>query len=173
MENFWQGLRCEVMVPCIAPCGKNRPGQGSFEVEKLIAFKGQEMSKFPCMVSGCNQLQDIDQLLRNAPPSQPHPQQMLGEQLTNVQGELRQIRTELAVREDRDKQRFEILTNNQRIILSQVDQQFAWLMQMLIDEAKDGPRLFSFQPVDPGFGDRPKWMAAKFRLTLWCEHDKF
>jgi hypothetical protein len=45
-------------------------------------------------------------------------------------------------------------------------------MQMLIDEAKDGPRLFSFKPIEPGFLDRPKWLSAKFQLTLWCEHAK-
>lgn len=36
----------------------------------------------------------------------------------------------------------------------------------------DGSRLFSFQPVDPGFFDRPKWINQKFRLTLWCEHSR-
>ncbi|MEO0869472.1 MAG: hypothetical protein AAFY17_13730 [Cyanobacteria bacterium J06642_11] len=41
---------------------------------------------------------------------------------------------------------------------------------MLTDEAKDGPRLFSFKLLDPGFFDRPKWVSAKFQLTLWCEH---
>jgi hypothetical protein len=56
--------------------------------------------------------------------------------------------------------------------MSQIDQQFADLMTMLTDEAKDGPRLFSFKPVDPGFFDRPKWMSAKFQITLWCEHSR-
>jgi hypothetical protein len=45
-------------------------------------------------------------------------------------------------------------------------------MQALTDEAKDGPRLFSFQPVEPGFFDRPDWISRKFRLTLWCEHSR-
>ena len=43
---------------------------------------------------------------------------------------------------------------------------------MLIDEAKEGPRLFSFKPVSPGFFDRPNWIAEKFQLTLWCEHSR-
>ena len=41
VENFWEGLRCEVMVPCMEPCGKKFPGTGLFEVQKLIAFKRQ------------------------------------------------------------------------------------------------------------------------------------
>jgi hypothetical protein len=70
----------------------------------------------------------------------------------------------------RDQERFQRLSQEQRTILSQVDQEFAALMQMLIDEAKDGPRLFSFKPIEPGFLDRPRWINAKFQLTLWCEH---
>jgi Leucine-rich repeat (LRR) protein len=63
VENFWKGLRCEVTVPCTAPCGMGTPGTGLFEVEKLITFKRQGMQLFPCYVSGCNQAQDIDGLL--------------------------------------------------------------------------------------------------------------
>ncbi len=32
VESFWEGLRCDVMVPCITPCGINEPGTGLFEV---------------------------------------------------------------------------------------------------------------------------------------------
>lgn len=28
----------------------------------------------------------------------------------------------------------------------------------------------SFKPIDPKFFDKPKWISAKFQLTLWCEH---
>ena len=57
-------------------------------------------------------------------------------------------------------------------ILSKVDDAFTGLMHRLTDEAKEGPRLFSFEPVDPGFFDRPKWISEKFRVTLWCEHSR-
>ena len=67
VESFWEGMRCEVMVPCVEPCGKGKPGHGLFEVEKLIESKRQGMDKFPCMVSGCNQWQDIGQLMRIKP----------------------------------------------------------------------------------------------------------
>ena len=55
-----------------------------------------------------------------------------------------------------------------RRLLSQADEQFADLMRTLTDPAKEGPRLFSFEAVEPGFFDRPKWVAEKFRLTLRC-----
>nr|WP_263432590.1 COR domain-containing protein [Nostoc sp. MS1] len=171
VENFWEGLRCNVMVPCIASCGMNTPGNGLFEVQKLIDSKKKNRHDYPCPVSGCGEWQNIDQLLNNAPISQP-PSQAIGiEQVQSIlKEELKVIRRDLVILDRRDEERFQKLSQEQRTILSQVDQEFAALMQMLTDEAKDGPRLFSFKPVDPKFFDRPKWMSAKFQLTLWCEH---
>lgn len=57
-------------------------------------------------------------------------------------------------------------------MMSQADEQFAILMQLHADEAKDGPRLFNLTPVDTGFLDNPSWVAQQFHLTLWCEHSR-
>ncbi|WP_442947684.1 leucine-rich repeat domain-containing protein [Nostoc sp.] len=171
VENFWEGLRCNVMVPCIETCGMNAPGNGLFEVQKLIESKKKNRHEFPCPISGCGEWQNIDQLLNNAPTAQPPSQEIGIEQFRYiVKDELNVIRKDLVMYDRLDQARFQVLSQEQRTILSQVDQQFAELMQMLTDEAKDGPRLFSFQPVDPKFFDRPKWISAKFQLTLWCEH---
>ncbi|MEH2352218.1 leucine-rich repeat domain-containing protein [Nostoc sp.] len=171
VENFWEGLRCNVMVPCIAPCSMNAPGNGLFEVQKLIESKKKNRHEFPCPISGCGEWQNIDRLLNNAPTAQPPSQEIGIEQFRNiVKDELNVIRQDLIKYDRLDHARFQVLSQEQRTILSQVDQQFAELMQMLTDEAKDGPRLFSFKPIDPKFFDRPKWISAKFQLTLWCEH---
>lgn len=171
VENFWEGLRCNVMVPCIEPCSMNTPGHGLFEVQKLIESKKKNRHEFPCSVSGCGEWQNIDQLLNNAPTTPPPSQEIGIDQFRGiVQEELKVIRRDLVVLDRRDEERFQKLSHEQRTILSQIDQQFATLMQMLTDEAKDGPRLFSFKPVDPKFFDRPKWMSTKFEITLWCEH---
>ncbi|MHC5739223.1 leucine-rich repeat domain-containing protein [Nostoc sp.] len=171
VENFWEGLRCNVMVPCIAPCSMNGLGNGLFEVQKLIESKKKNRHEFPCPISGCGEWQNIDRLLNNAPTAQPPSQEIGIEQFRDiVKDELNVIRKDLVMYDRLDQARFQVLSQEQRTILSQVDQQFAELMQMLTDEAKDGPRLFSFQPVDPKFFDRPKWISAKFQLTLWCEH---
>ncbi|MEH2128960.1 leucine-rich repeat domain-containing protein [Nostoc sp.] len=171
VENFWEGLRCNVMVPCIETCGMNVPGNGLFEVQKLIESKKKNRHEFPCPISGCGEWQNIDRLLNNAPTTQPPLQEIGIEQFRYiVKDELNIIRKDLVMYDRLDQARFQVLSQEQRTILSQVDQQFAELMQMLTDEAKDGPRLFSFQPIDPKFFDRPKWMSAKFQLTLWCEH---
>jgi hypothetical protein len=166
VEHSWKGLRCEVMVPCIEPCGKNQPGIGLFEVQKLIEFRRQGMTIFPCTASGCFQPQDIDKLMRNAPTSrQTSAEKMLTEGIE-------ELKVKLDVLGIQVQQGFQVLNNNDRCILSQADERLAVLMQMLVDEAKDGPRLFSFKPVDPGFFDRPKWISAKFQITLWCEHSR-
>jgi Leucine-rich repeat (LRR) protein len=171
VENFWEGLRCNVMVPCIAPCSMNAPGNGLFEVQKLIESKKKNRDEYPCPISGCGEWQNIDRLLNNAATAQPPSQEIGIEQFRGiVKDELKVIRRDLVILDRRDEERFQILSQEQRVILSQVDQEFATLMQMLTDEAKDGPRLFSFKPVDPKFFDRPKWISAKFQLTLWCEH---
>ncbi|MBN3925758.1 leucine-rich repeat domain-containing protein [Nostoc sp. NMS4] len=171
VENFWEGLRCNVMVPCIAPCSMNAPGNGLFEVQKLIESKKKNRHEFPCPISGCGEWQSIDRLLNNAPTAQPPSQEIGTEQLRDImKDELNIIRQDLGMYNRLDHARFQVLSHQQRSILSQVDQQFAEMMQMLTDEAKDGPRLFSFMPVERRFFDLPQWTSAKFQLTLWCEH---
>lgn len=172
VESFWEGLNCNIMVPCIVPCGMKSPGHGLFEVQKLIESKKKKRPEFPCPISGCDEWQNIDQLLYNAPRAQPDVQEVLSEKLTDVQATLQVIRKELRVKDQRDQLRYQDLTKKQLATMSRVDQQFAELMQMLTDEAKDGPRLFSFKPLEPGFFGRPKWMSAKFQITLWCEHSR-
>jgi len=173
VESFWEGLNCNIMVPCIAPCGMESPGHGLFDVQKLIESKKKKRPEFPCPISGCDEWQNIDQLLNNAPTTPPLSQDIGLEKFrTVVKDELKVIRKDLVTLDHRDRQRFQALSQDQRVILSQIDQQFAYVMQMLTDEAKDGPRLFSFKPVDPGFFDRPIWISEKFQLTLWCEHSR-
>ncbi|ELS04014.1 hypothetical protein Xen7305DRAFT_00037420 [Xenococcus sp. PCC 7305] len=168
VKDFWQGLRCNVMVSCIKPCGINLRGTGLFEVQKLIESKKKNRPDYPCPVSGCDEWQNIDALLRNAPIKQP--QELSSQTLPEIQTTLLQIRRDIITLDRRDQKHYQYLSQGQNKILSQIDQQFADMMQMLTDEAKDGHRLFSFKPVDPEFFDRPKWMSSKFQLTLWCEH---
>ncbi len=164
VENFWEGLRCNIMVSCITPCGMNKPGHGLFEVQKLIESKKKNRHEFPCSISGCNEWQNIDQLMRNVPtPRQSSVEEMVTEGFGEIEAKLDTIRLQL-------RTGLQVLDENDRRILSKGDEQFAALMQTLTDEAKDGPRLFSFKPVDPNFLHRPKWISVKFKLTLWCEH---
>ncbi|MEL6401024.1 MAG: hypothetical protein AAFR26_18445 [Cyanobacteria bacterium J06626_4] len=173
VENFWEGLKCNIMVPCIEPCGMGKPGHGLFEVQKLDESTKKNRPEYPCPVSGCDEWQNIDQLLNNAPTAPAPSQEMDIEQFQNVAKDVvNAIRRDLLTLDRRDQQRYQALSQEQRAMMSRIDQQFAYLMQVLLDEAKEGPRLFSFKPVDPGFFDRPNWVAEKFQLTLWCEHSR-
>ncbi len=169
VEHDWKGLRCNVMVPCIAPCGKNLPGNALFEVEKLIESKKDNRHDYPCPI--CNKWQNIDSLLNNAPIASP-PSQEIIQQFQNVRDGLNNVLREIGTLDIRAEERFQSLSQEQRIILSKGDEQFASLMQMSIDQAKDGPRLFSFKPIEPRFFDSPKWIKTKFQITLWCEHSR-
>ncbi|MDB9475472.1 COR domain-containing protein, partial [Dolichospermum circinale] len=183
VEDFWEGLRCNVMVACVAPCGMNPPGKGLFEVQKLIESKKKNRHEFPCPITECDEWQNIDCLLNNAPTTPPPSQifdidqvrdllkTVVGNELKNeLKTAVKVIREDLVRCDSLNENRFRELSDEQRIALSKIDQQFATFMQMLTDEAKDGPRLFSFKPIEPRFLDKPKWINAKFQLTLWCEH---
>jgi hypothetical protein len=128
VEDFWEGLKCQVVVPCVEPCGKNAPGTAVFEVQKLIAFKRQGMTLFPCTVSGCDQFQDIRRLLENAPAAQrPSIEALLTEGFGEMRSRLEDLRRQNLV-----------LDQNLRRIMSRVEDAFRSLMQTLTDEAKDG-----------------------------------
>ena len=168
----WRGLRCDVMVPCITPCGKSVPGKGLFEVEKLIEFKRQEMTKFPCMVSGCNQSQDIDMLLRNAPTAQPDATDVLFAEFADVKQALSLIYHKIQQHDTDVMRRHDQLDAHDQRLLSLIDDSFTDLMHALTDEAKEGPRLFSLVPVDRSTFNPRTWVSTKFRLILWCEHSR-
>ena len=171
VKDKWKGLECNVMVPCIAPCGKNSPGNALFEVKQLIESKKENRPEYPCSL--CGKWQNIDCLLNNAPTTPPPSQEIGIEQFRNsVEDKLKIIHEHLVISDRRGEERFQSLSQDQRKILSQIEEQFASLMQMFTDEAKDGPRLFSFKPVEPKFFDRPKWISTKLQITLWCEHSR-
>jgi len=166
VQTFWAGLRCEIMVPCLNP--KNCIGL--FEVQSLLENKKRNHPKQPCHI--CNEWQSIELLLHNAPAARAVP---FDELLANSNEVLRRLE---AVRMQLQKQHVEMmgglgsLNANDRRLMSKVDAVFTGLLRTLTDEAKDGPRLFSFEPISPGFFDRPKWISEKFRITLWCEHSR-
>jgi hypothetical protein len=166
--RFWKGLRCQIMVPCISPC--QHPGKSLFNLEKLIESKHKGRLEFPCGLAGCDQWQNIDQLLYNAPIAQPNPQKILTEKMDQVQDTLKLVRQDIRYKDSLDQKRYLDLNKSQEKILSLIDQQFDQLMQSLTDEAKEGPRLFSIIRVAPKFFDSPKWLKSKFQITLWSEH---
>jgi hypothetical protein len=166
VESFWEGLRCEVTVPCLNPnlC------KGLFEVNKLIENKKQNRLEQPCPI--CNEWQNIDRLLLNAPASQPAP---AGELLANQQvlSQLSDLRQILIHRTDTMIGRFDTLDAGQKELLSKAETSYTNLIKVFTDEAKEGPRLFSLVPVNRSGFNPKQWTSAKFHLILWCEHSRW
>ncbi|MBI5841651.1 MAG: hypothetical protein HZB19_16285 [Chloroflexi bacterium] len=149
VESFWEGLRCEVTVPCLNPV----PCLGLFEVSKLMENLKRNRPEQPCPV--CNEWQSIERLLHNAPAaSKPIPVEILERQLSSIENKLDSVDV------------------NVRRLRSQADKNFDDLIHLLTDEAKEGPRLFSLFPLDRSKFNPKEWIREKFRLVLWCEHSR-
>ena len=161
VNEFWEGLNCDVMVPCISPCGRQSLGTGLYKVEQLIESKAKNRPEFPCPV--CNEWQNIDALLRNAPAARPDSAIKIFEEFEKVKSQLSEMRLEIMQQDSK-------LDSNTQLVLSRVDETYSGLLKTLTDEAKDGPRLFSFAPANHAKFDPKKFTTAKFKLTLWCEH---
>ena len=175
VESFWRNLRCAVTVPCLNPPGQDSPCPGVFEVRQLLDDKREGEKRRPCPI--CNKWQFIEDLLHNAPDAKPDPlQELVLMELIEVRAELKSIREWAAGRHDVLIGRFDqadaAADTRAKEILSKVEAAYDGLIRTIIDEAKEGPRLFSFEPLEPGFWDKPKWLSTKLRVTLWCEHSR-
>nr|VFK31207.1 MAG: hypothetical protein BECKMB1821I_GA0114274_102124 [Candidatus Kentron sp. MB]VFK75391.1 MAG: hypothetical protein BECKMB1821H_GA0114242_102125 [Candidatus Kentron sp. MB] len=167
VESFWEGLRCEVTVPCLVSRKDGKSCPGLFEVEKLIDSKRKRRPDHPCPV--CNEWQDIDALLSNAPPVRALTTEST---LDTLLTEFTDIKRALVVIHERMRDGFAQLDTNDKQLLSRIDNARTDLLQALTDEAKDGPRLFSLEPVNRNRFNPKKWAKDTFRLTLWCEHSR-
>jgi hypothetical protein len=147
VESFWEGLRCDVTVPClITPECK-----GLFEVSKLLENLKRDRKEQPCPI--CNEWQSIGQLLSNAPDAtKPISIEALERQFASIQDKL------------------DVVDTNTQRIMSQIDKTYTDLLKVLLDEAKEGPRLFSLIPVKRSGFNPKEWSSEKFKLILWCEH---
>jgi hypothetical protein len=170
VECFWVGLRCEVTVPCLVSQANRERCSGLFEVGKLLENKKRGRPEQPCPT--CNQWQSIDQLLRNAPAARPNPLEQLLENTAATMRGLNEVRRQLGDQRVQIIGRLDRLDAASKEIISRVEDAYTGIIRTLRDEAKEGPRLFSFEPVEPGFWDRPKWINTKYRITLWCEHSR-
>ncbi|MFZ0749025.1 MAG: COR domain-containing protein, partial [Pyrinomonadaceae bacterium] len=170
VESFWKGMRCEVTVPCLVPMANGEPCKGLFEVGKLLENKKRGRPEQPCAI--CNEWQSVEQLLGNAPAAHPDPMLELMANFAGVKLTLEAVRAQIGGQHTEVIGRFDQVDAASREAASKVEAAYSGLMRTLLDEAKEGPRLFSFEPVEPGFFDRPKWVSAKFNLTLWCEHSR-
>ncbi len=153
VENFWKGLHCRLSVPCgLSDC------RGLIEMQEMFDNLKEEIPKVRCPV--CRSWHRIDDKLGATAP-RPEFSQALAEL---KQGQV-EIKRGMA-------SGYSSVSTELRRLISQVDEQFATLMTDFTDTAKDGPRLFSLEPMEPDFFDTSDWFNKRFRLTLWCEHSR-
>jgi hypothetical protein len=139
-------------------------------VRDLIDDLRDERPEQKCLV--CKKWLKIVQLLHNAPAARPSPIEELLANFAEAMRMLRDVRLQLGEQQAQVIGRFDRLDASGKELVSKVEGAYDGLMHTLVDEAMEGPRLFSFKPIDPGFFDRPNWINQKFRLTLWCEHSR-
>lgn len=170
-DEGWAGLRCDIMVPCVDPCGLDMPGTGMYEVGKLKESRRQGRSEYPCNTPGCTAWQSIDSLLQNSTISRRAG--LSEEDIMDVQNTITEVvRSELSTKDENDQRRYLELRSDIRRAMSRVDEQYESLIQMYADEARDGPRLFSIAPRVKGILSKPHWIAQTFQIMLWCEHSR-
>ena len=170
VESFWEGLKCQILTPCLAPCGKGAPGTGFFEVEKLLESKRKKRLEYPC--PQCEEWQSVGALLDAGPSAQRPTDMTVLREIAELKDGIEGVRSAVIHSHVETVQGIKALGAGLLAIMSQADDRYNRMMYLLTDEAKEGPRLISIEPVDPGFFDRPKRMAQKFRLALWCEHSR-
>ncbi len=151
VDHFWKGLDAKLFIPCqTADC------KGLLELDEIMDFKIAGMPKVRCSV--CTKFHEIDSLMATVAPK-PELQDAI-EKLSQGQ---KQILNAV-------EKGFDSVDVQLRTIMSQADEQFEALLTTLVDPAKDGPRLFSFEPVDRSRFNPQSWTSEEFWLTLWCEH---
>jgi GTPase SAR1 family protein len=166
VESFWEGLLCDVTVPCLATLDC----KGLFEVSKLIDNKKRGRPDMPCPT--CNEWQSIDQLLSNAPAAQPDTTTLVLSKFAEIKIEVEKARQQISYLGEKTMGRFDSLDDRTRRTLSIVDRTYSDLIQLYTDDAKEGPRLFSLVPVKRSGFNPKQWASEKFRLILWCEHSR-
>jgi len=152
VEQSWKGLDCRIAVPCPLSC------KGLFEIDALINARRKTRTEYPCNI--CGEWVNIDSLLTK-PTTLPQWDAALAE-LKQGQHEIKKSM----------QTGFQSMRTDLRRLISMADEQFAVVMTNLNDEARDGPRLFSLIPLEPGFWNKPNWLSQKIRVILWCEHSR-
>ena len=153
VDHFWKGLDARLYVPC-----PTKNCKGLLELDEIMDFKSNGIFKVRCAV--CRKFHEIDALMTTM---QPKP--AWNDALAELRDGQQQILRAQA-------SNFEQLSTQLRKLMSQADEQYVNLLAWLSDPAKDGPRLFSFEPVNRSRFDPRSWTKERFHLTLWCEHSK-
>ena len=140
ITDNWPGLegRYSFTVPC-----KNNECEGRFEIAALRDFLNDGDETIRCQK--CRERQNIIELLYGFEDY-----------------DIRENMTTLQRTVDRG---FANVGDEFEKLRSQIANGFLNAMKAMANEAKNGPRLFTIEPVD----GRWQWINKKYKLQLWCE----
>jgi len=145
ITDNWPGLegRYYFAVPCREKAN-GKACEGRFDIEALSQFKEEGDETIRCQV--CRTRQNIVQLL-------------YGFEKEDSRQQLDRIETKLDLG-------FTELLATVEGLESQIANSMMVIMKAIASEAKEGPRLFTIEPVA---GNWNRWIDEKYRLHLWCE----
>ena len=142
ITDTWKGLKYHFAVPCPMP-NDDKPCDGRFNIDSLQEFLADGDSTIRCQ--DCRSKVDIAPLL-------------LGFEVVDRQELLMEIK-------DKMESSFGGIQKNLAKQNSLIANYVRTMMKAMASESKDGPRLFTIEPVDG------KWELTKkkYKLQLWCE----
>lgn len=142
IDANWPGLknRYRFTVPC-PTIEEDKRCIGRFKIEALRKFKSRGKGDFSCQE--CYETYPISELLSG------FEERSLEEQIQELQREMRE--------------RFDGLD-------SRIAYYFMSTMRAIADEAKHGPRLFTFRSRDTNLSWK-QMISRPMELQLWCEHE--
>lgn len=195
IERSWDGLSCEITVPCI-----HKPCQGLLLISQLIDSKQKGRTEHNCPT--CNNDNNIDFLLRGAPQTSSileldnsldaykatygiSEYDVLMQRLNNMYQTMNENQYELMRHVDLITKIG--VTNNKAIeatyqqihlseqhvienVVSRTDEIYGKLLNSLSDNAKDAPRMITLVPAYEI--DVDNWQKELFILNLYCEYSR-
>lgn len=172
VEEGWEGLRCDIMVPCVKPCGMGQAGTSHFSISKLMKRKQSQKSEISCFHPDCEADQDIDTLLGTSPSVYPEAPAWVEEIKQSIASHQEELKATLQGNQDQVLEAVDQLGVDLKTSLSKIDEQYDALFQLHTDDAFHGPRTFSMLPVSHYKLNPKSWMNRTYRVTLWCEHSR-
>ena len=150
IRERWPYLNYQLAVPC--PTSKNGSScPGQFPLQTLYRAKSKLLTTVLC--HECLEEINVGQLLEGyVTPVEP-----LSKQLAEMEAKL------IAALQEAHVER--------QSILAQSAEMTRRVLRAMLDEAREGPRLFLISPIDPTRKFDPRnLLQEELKLTLWCEH---
>jgi hypothetical protein len=171
VDGFWPGLASRALVPCSERCSS--PGQGMFDIDKLIKLQDDGRPDPQCPVADCDEYPSIASLLGGIAP-RPKQDSLAGltREIISLIEMLNQVFIEQKTGTVQILRELSIVGDDLIASLSRHEDLINQLLRGLNDEAADGPRLFSLTPIDTT-PLHPGWTTRRMRLTLYCEHSRW